>query len=235
MSQNSQHTAGPSADSRKDTQRLGIFGAGGHAKVVADIAESTGSFTVFAFYDDNESRHQSSFYGATIRGGQPTFLTDLGEGVIDTAIIAVGNNGFRSKLGQSIREQRLSLATLVHPDAVISPSASLASGTVVMAGVVVNASTLVGHDVILNTGCTIDHDCFIGDGAHIAPGVSLCGGVSVGNRTLIGVGASAKPSVSIGSSSTIGAGSAVIEDIGDNMTAVGVPAKVISNKQKEQQ
>ncbi|MDQ2879214.1 MAG: hypothetical protein M3R41_09090 [Pseudomonadota bacterium] len=51
--------------------------------------------------------------------------------------------------------------------------------------------------------------------------------MTVGARTLVGVGAAIAPGVSVGRDCRIGAGAAVIRDIPDTATAVGVPALVI--------
>lgn len=206
--------------------KLGIFGAGGHAKVIADIARAGDEYDVVGFFDDNEALHGTPFYGSTVRGNQETLLGALGSGAIDAAIVAVGNNIFRRTLGEAMRERGYGLATLIHPSAVMSPSVHVGTGTVVMAGAVVNADTRIGEDVILNTRCSIDHDCEVGVGTHIAPGVTLCGGVKVGMLTLIGVGSSARPNVTVGSRVTIGAGSVIVSNIGNDVVAMGTPAKL---------
>jgi len=62
---------------------------------------------------------------------------------------------------------------------------------------------------------------------HISPGAHLAGHVHVGTLTHIGIGASVIQRVKIGRNVIIGAGAAVIDNIPDNVTAVGVPAKVL--------
>ena len=59
------------------------------------------------------------------------------------------------------------------------------------------------------------------------PGTHLAGGVHVGFRSIIGIGSAVKQNVSIGSDVTIGAGAAVVHDLPDSVTAVGVPARVL--------
>jgi acetyltransferase EpsM len=81
--------------------------------------------------------------------------------------------------------------------------------------------------VILNTSCSVDHDCVVEDFAHLAPGVRLAGNVHVGEGALLGVGSCVIPGVRIGRWATVGAGAAVIEDVPDYATVVGVPARVI--------
>jgi len=54
----------------------------------------------------------------------------------------------------------------------------------------------------------------------------------VGEGTFIGLGSSVIPGIRIGRWSVIGAGAAVTEDLPDNCTAVGVPARVIKTHEE---
>ena len=76
------------------------------------------------------------------------------------------------------------------------------------------AQASIGTGAILNTGCSIDHDAQLADGVHICPGARLAGAVHVGTRSWIGIGASVIQQV---------------RDLPDGVTAVGVPARVISS------
>ena len=83
-------------------------------------------------------------------------------------------------------------------------------------------------DAILNTVCSIDHDVQLDDGVHFCPGAHLAGEVQVGARSWIGIGASVIQQERIGADVTVGAGAAVVRDLPDGVTAVGVPARVLS-------
>ena len=64
---------------------------------------------------------------------------------------------------------------------------------------------------------------------NIYPGTHLAGRITVGDRTLIGIGASIKEKITIGKNAVIGAGSVVIDDVPDNTTVYGVPAKAANS------
>ncbi|MBT6282943.1 MAG: acetyltransferase, partial [Phycisphaerae bacterium] len=78
------------------------------------------------------------------------------------------------------------------------------------------------------TGATVDHDCELADGVHISPGANLGGNVTVGECSWIGIGACVKNGVTIGKNVIVGAGAAVVQDVPDNVTVVGVPAKELT-------
>lgn len=127
-------------------------------------------------------------------GGHALVLREIPEGKvfnrISEWIIAVGDNAARKKEAE---HNELNYGILIHPTAVISPSATIGSGTVIMAGAIIQARARIGKHCIINTGATVDHDCIIGDYAHIAPGAHLCGHVEVGEGALVGVGVGIAP------------------------------------------
>jgi len=202
-------------------KRLAILGASGHGKVVADIAECCGWDEV-VFFDDAWPKVSVNDNWAVAGNSQALVeCLDTFAGVV----VAIGNNAIRAEKLRWLSEISAPVVTLVHPSAVISQYADLGAGTVVMPGVVVNVSSQIGDGVILNTGCSIDHDCTIGDCTHISPGARLAGGVKVGAQSWIGIGTSVKQLVQIGQRVTVGAGAAVVTDLPDGVTAVGVPAR----------
>jgi len=62
---------------------------------------------------------------------------------------------------------------------------------------------------------------------HISPGARLAGGVCVGDLSWIGIGASVRQLVTIGARVVVGAGAAVVSDVPDDFTVVGVPARCV--------
>lgn len=192
---------------------LRIIGAGGHGRVVAEIAEACG-YTDIAFVDQSWPTQTTNGPWAVV-GEQPS-KTDL-------IFCAIGNNATRARICDTTND----MPTIIHPTAIISPTASLSAGTVAMPGVIVNAQTEIGQGAILNTACTIDHDCKIGNFVHISPGAHLAGNVHVGQETWIGIGAVVREGVRIGSNVIVAAGAAVVRDIPDHSRVGGVPARDI--------
>ncbi len=208
----------------KAKEKLVIFGASGHAKVVIDIIEQQGMHDIAGLLDDNITRKGERFFGYDVLGTRAE-LPALLSARLRHAIVAIGDNAGRAAVAAHLARQGWQFASAVHPRTSISRGVKLGPGSVVMAGCVVNADAQLGNHVILNTGATVDHDCRIEDGVHIAPGCHLCGGVRVGEGTLLGAGSTVTPGVRIGKNAIVGAGSTVIRDVTDGAKVSGSPAR----------
>lgn len=210
---------------KREKEKIFVFGASGHAKVVIDIIEQQGLYEVAFLVDDDLSLKGQEFFGYPVVGGKKDLLA-LGE-FPSNAIVAIGSNSARRKVSAWLSEHGMRKILAVHPSAQIGRGVQVGQGTVVMAGACINAATVVGEDVIVNTRASVDHDCVIGDGVHLAPGSTLCGSVRVGELSFVCAGATIAPSLTVGSTAIVGAGSTVITDVPDKTTVVGSPAKTI--------
>ncbi len=204
-----------------------IWGASGHALVVADILRLEGRFEIVGMIDDvNRNKYGQIFGGISILGGKEQ-LEILKRSGTTHAIVAIGNCHARQQLAITAVEQGFFLATAVHPRSVIASDTSIGEGTVIVAGAVVNSGATIGRNCIINTNASVDHECSIGDGAHVGPGVRLGGRTKVGAGAWIGIGATILDRIQIGEGSIVGAGSVVTKDIPARVVAYGVPSKVV--------
>lgn len=194
-----------------------IVGAGGHGRVIADIAEQLDRYETIAFLDDVEPTRAMNYWGKTSEASQYAKECDF--------IVAIGNNATRSRLQEGLLMMGCVLATLVHPSASVSKQAILGDGCVVMPGCVINTGAVIGKGGIVNTAATVDHDCQLGDYCHLSPGAHLCGTVKMGDLVWIGAGATVINNISIVSHTMVGAGATVIKEITEPGTYAGVPAR----------
>lgn len=198
-----------------------ILGAGGHAKVIADILMSQGT-EVRGFLDDDPKLWGEMRLGLPVLGAIGQYLDYQPDGLI----IGIGDNLVRRSFAERLSTQAQKLwCNAVHPRAILARSVRLGQGVVVGAGAVINPDTVLGDHAIINTGATVDHDCTIGDFVHVAPGAHVAGGVLVGEGALLGIGSSLIPNISVGAWTTIGAGSVVTSDLSAELIAFGVPAR----------
>lgn len=193
--------------------RLILIGAGGHGRVLADIARLNG-YTDIDFLDDTKS--------GEVLGCVSEFVK-----YVDTAdfIVAIGNCAARRRIQGELTCADARIVSLIHPNAVIARDVKIGEGTVVMAGAVINTNTVIGKGVILNTNASVDHDCMIEDFAHVSVGAKICGTVHVGSGTWIGAGATVINNKKIYADCIIGAGATVVKDIVSAGTYIGTPAQ----------
>jgi sugar O-acyltransferase (sialic acid O-acetyltransferase NeuD family) len=149
----------------------------------------------------------------------------------DFSVLVAGSiKGLRPKIIEEVEGAGLSFVNVIHPSAIIAPSARIGQDILILPGVIIGSGVTIGDHVILNSAVTIDHDSLIEDSVSIGPGVHLAGGITVRSGTFIGIAACSANGVTIGRNCLIGAGSVVTEDIPDNVVAAGVPAKVIRSR-----
>lgn len=190
-----------------------IYGASGHGKVVADIIRCCGH-TLAGWIDDKPSTSILSWE-------QFCLLHPRG-----TIALGIGENNTRECIAKKVSKSGYSLATLIHPSAIISDSAIINIGSVVMPLAVVNADALIGEGCIINSGAVIEHDCILENYVHISPNATLAGGVRIKNNTHVGIGSTIIQNITIGANTVIAAGSVVTKNVSDNVLAAGIPALI---------
>jgi UDP-perosamine 4-acetyltransferase len=200
---------------------LHIVGAGGHAKVIIELARAAG-WTPVGLLDPAP-------VGSTVLGvpvvGDDSLAPQLFANGHTAAFVALGRNELRRHIGLRLRAIGFRLPTLVHPSAVVSASAVLGDGIAVLPQAVIHACAQVGDFAIVNTAAVVEHDCVVGAGAHVAPRSVLGGNVTIGEEVFFGIGAVARPLSQVGPRTTIGAGGVVVGEIAADVVAVGVPAR----------
>lgn len=137
------------------------------------------------------------------------------------AIGAVARRGVVERL---IGEGR-SLATFIHPSAVIARSATIEAGCVIFPLVVVGARSRVGRGTIVNRGALIGHHSSIGEFGFVGPGANIAGNVVIGSGVHIAIGAIVRDAVTIGDDAILGVGAVAVADVAAGVTVIGIPAR----------
>lgn len=141
-----------------ERKRLLILGAGGHGKVVGEIARACG-FTEVKYLDDNSEMTLGKISDLPLYRNQFTYIA-----------LGIGNNEVRQKLYEEATKLGYSLPILIHPSAYVSSSAVVLEGSVIEPKACVNANSNVGKGCIISIGAIVDHDVIIGDYVHINAG-----------------------------------------------------------------
>ena len=200
--------------------KLGIIGASGHGKVVADIAKQLGCYQEIVFFDDSADKVRCGDYPVV---GKSQDIFHFG----CDGFVAIGNAQIRQRLQEEMETMGIHVPVLIHPAAVVAKDVQILPGTAIMAGAVINPGSVIEKGCIVNTCASVDHDCKLNDYVHISVGAHLAGTVTVGDHTWIGIGAVVSNNLKVCENCMVGAGAVVINDIKESGTYVGVPAMKI--------
>lgn len=201
-------------------QKLWIYGASSHGLVIAESAIAAG-WQVMGFLDDHASPGSTHM---ALRVEKPGSIKPSADSQL---IIAIGDNATRQQIQSQMITAGWAMANIIHPQAWVSPSATLGQGIYVGPMAVINSQANVEDGVIVNSASVVEHHAQLEAFCHICPRAAMAGHVRIGSLTLLGTGAAVRPRISIGRRCIIGAGAAVVCDIPDDITATGVPARVV--------
>ncbi|MFC1729979.1 acetyltransferase [candidate division KSB1 bacterium] len=205
--------------------RTVIIGAGGHSRVIIDILRQNKNIEIVGIID--KAMHPGEKVDGIPIIGPFSDLDKLKkEHDIKGIVIGVGDNLVRADYYNKLEKKDLVLVNAIHPSASIAPDVKIGRGVVVAREAVICTGAKIGNNVIINTGAIIEHEDILEDHCHIAPGVNIAGRVHIKKGTFVGIGTTIIQKVTIGHNTIVGAGSIVIEDIPDDVVAVGIPAKV---------
>jgi len=203
----------------RQPEQIYLVGAGGHGKVALRAAQLSG-IEVVTIFDDAIEKFGSTIYGVPVVGN----ISLIRKATPLPTLITIGDNLRRLAIAS---ELDVPWATVVHPHAMVDSTAKIGLGVLVLAGAVIQADAFIGDYAIVNDNATVEHDCRLAEGSHVSCNACLAGGASIGAGTLIGIGASVLPGIQVGNRSVVGAGAVVVEDLGDEVTAMGLPARVV--------
>ena len=209
-----------------------IVGAGGHGAEIGayidDLARNGWDGELLGYLDD---------YAVSGSGTRP-FLGKL-DAFVECPLeffdglrylTGLGSNHARRTVVDRLAAlygRRMPPWTLVHPAAYVGFQVQVGEGSCLAPHSMATTRVHIGKHCIVNIRASVSHDCVLGDFVNVNPGATVCGNVTIGESAYIGAGAVIKEKINIGAGSVIGAGAVVVGDLPPNVTAVGVPARVI--------
>ncbi len=205
-----------------------IVGAGTYGEAMYELAEILG-YSVKGFYDEDDGKLNASVMGAKVIGK----FSNLSNNEINgkNFIVAIGNNESRYNIMTEINQKGGITPTLIHPSAVISPSAKVGKGVYIQANAYIWTEAQIGDFCIISPNTVIAHHTEIGKACLISTLAGVGASIKIKDKVFIGMGATIVTGlVTIGENSIIGAGSVVLKNIEENSVYVGVPARKIRNR-----
>lgn len=206
------------------------LGVGASTPVFCEIATACG-FYVAGLYHYNETRTGERVFGMEIKGSFEDLFKHNLEGM--NFLLTMGDMDLRNEITEKIQKAGGKTPTLIHPMTCVSPNSTISDdGVVIGPMVVVQAGTVISKGCVLRDMALVCHNAQIDPFAFVGPKALVGAFVHVNEFAFIGQASTlvSHKASSIGRHSLIGAGSVVTKNVGDNVVAVGVPARDIKNK-----
>ncbi len=208
---------------------LALYGAGALGREFKYVADYTGQWSEMIFIDDHSA--ESNLLGCPVIGFQ-TFRRQYS--TKDTYfVITIGEPKFRKEAFDRMTEAGYHGARLIHPSASISPDAEVGEGAVVGPSVFIGSLARIGRNFYAARGAAIGHDSQIMDHTRVGVNAFIGGHTVIGENAFIGSGAMLKDRIRVGNFSVVAIGSAVFDDVEDNTTVMGNPARITNEGTQE--
>lgn len=101
-------------------------------------------------------------------------------------IISLSNLKLRFKMMEDLEKKGLKPVNVIHPMAMVSPTATVGLGNYIAAGAKVSTNAKIANHCILNFDTTVGHDAILEDHVIINPGTRISGYAHICSRVLIG-------------------------------------------------
>lgn len=202
-----------------DIDELIIFGAGGHAITVSEVAIANNPKIKITFV--GESKLDKIFDHNIVPN------TDGIDIVGKKFISAVGDNLIRKRIFNDCISSGMAPCSIISRQAYIGQEVSLGKGVFVGNGCIVGGMAEIGDNCILNTHSEISHEVRIGKHSQVAPSCVIGGKTMIGENVFAALGSVIIDRLKICDDVIVGANSTVIRDITQAGTFAGSPVRKI--------
>lgn len=214
-----------------------LVGTGGFARETMELVRAANVLSqrweLLGLLDDDPSLHGCEIHGVRILGPSEA-VHDHPEAFVAACVASPSDPMRRLALVSRLGLPPERYATLVHPTAVVPPSATIGRGSVLHAATVLTADVQLGAHVAVMPGVVLTHDDAVGDGATFGAGARLAGGVIVERGAYVGSGALVREGVVIGAAAVVGMGAVVTRSVPSGEVWIGVPARHLRSARLEE-
>lgn len=187
-----------------------LFGFGGHAReVMSQMGKKLPCFVEDEYVNEHTlplSKFNSKKY---------------------SLMVAVADSELRQRIVEKLPKDT-SYFSWIHPTSILmDTNIEIGEGSFIGALSILTTNIKIGKHCILNRTNQIGHDCVIGDFFSSMPGSIVSGNVTIGDCVYLGNNSSIRERLKIHSSTIFGMNAAVVNNINEPGTYVGIPAKKI--------
>jgi sugar O-acyltransferase (sialic acid O-acetyltransferase NeuD family) len=207
-----------------DVCRILIVGAGGFGREVLTWARDTWSADsdkLIGFLSADRNVLDGRVCDLPILGDPADFAPSTG----DAFLLAIGIPHVRRRVAEILESRGARFLSLVHPTAIVAPTASVGSGSIVCPFAIVSDASRIGPFALLNYGSSVGHDAVVGTFGVLSPYAAIAGNAELGLDGFMGLHASLGPGCRVGASSKISANSCALSDAPAQSLIFGVPGR----------
>lgn len=201
-----------------------IIGAGGFGREVLqwlrDAAAAGSGQRVRGFVDDTNPDLSAFDLGVPLLGPIDTGVL----GSEDRCILAIGDPAARLAIADRLEAAGVRFATVIHPSAVVAPTARLGAGVVVCPFGFIGPDAGVEAHALLNVRASVGHDARIGRATVLSPHSFVGGAAEVAQGAMLGASAMVMPHQQVGEGARVAPGAVVYSAVPAGVLALGNPA-----------
>jgi len=200
-------------------------GAGGFGREVllwARDAWPDHAAKIAGFLSAHADRLDGHAHSLPIIGDPATFQPASG----DAFVLAIGIPETRRKVAESLESRGATFLTLIHPTAIVAPTASIGSGSILCPYSILSDASRIGRFTLLNYHASLGHDATAGDFAVLSPYAALGGHARIEEDVFLGMHASVGPGKVLGPRTKVSANSCALADAPADSIVFGVPGRI---------
>jgi UDP-perosamine 4-acetyltransferase len=204
-----------------------IVGAGTYGEAMYELAAIL-NYEVVAYFDEDQNKEDTFVMDKIVIGKFSEYPIEEIQG--KNFIVAIGNNEIRFRLMEYIQQNGGITPTLIHPSAIVSPSAIIGNGVYIQANANIWTKVKIENYCIISPGVVIAHHTTIGKACLISTLTGVGASINIKEKVFIGMGSTIVTGTSeIGENTIIGAGTVVLKSVESDSVYVGTPARKIKS------
>ena len=208
-----------------DCRRILIVGGGGFGREVwhwARDAWPDHAHRISGFLSADQHVLDGFDVGPGVVSTPDAYRPESGDGLL----LAIGVPYARRQVAESLLARGANFLTLVHPTAIVAPSAALGSGSILCPYSIASDSCRLGRFVLMNFHSSLSHDATAGDFSVLSPYATLGGNAHVEDDVFLGLHASVGPGRTVGARSKLTANSCLLASAPAESIIFGVPGRI---------
>ena len=211
-------------------EKIIIIGTGQHARMLVELIEEQGKYSIFGLISKKPERKKILNYSILCTDKDlKRFLKENKD--IKGYACGIGDNSggmiIRKKIIENF-DQILNPVNIISPRSLISKYAKIGKGNIIEAFAKVMNGAKIGNHCMIESYTAVNHDQIVGTNTFIGNNVSMAG-KKIGINCIIGDGSTIGYKVSIGSNCIVNQGTIVNVNLKNNKIAYGQPLKIIKN------